>query len=149
MSRIKLPIQKGCLNVLIGVRPESLSPNNKIYNDFSVYRLEKEHPALLKSLIKNAISDSHYATILTNPNPFVIELINIHLMRYKIEGLTMAKHLNEIYPLNPDNLNIHLINKDKPPKNLLIDGLIDNVLLSDFNPINDLYDSMRDIEFNQ
>lgn len=87
--------------------------------------------------------------ILVTHSPYIIEAVNNHLQRYKIDSYKLDKEIKEIEPINPNNLSGYLF-EDNDIKSILDKeiGLLDDNLLNSFNSLNNIYDKMRDIEWD-
>ncbi|QEZ89058.1 ATP-binding protein (AAA domain) [Aliarcobacter cibarius] len=88
--------------------------------------------------------------ILVTHSPYIIEAINNHLMRSKIDDKTIKDlKIKNMEKLSSDDLGAYLF-EDDTIKNILDNDikLIDDKLLDSFNNINSFYEKMRDIEFH-
>lgn len=89
--------------------------------------------------------------IVTTHSPFVVEALNNHLKRDKLEGQQILdEEIDSLLPLSTQQVQAYLM--EGSSRMTLIDpqiGLVDDTLLSHFNQLNALYDRMRDIEWNQ
>jgi predicted ATP-binding protein involved in virulence len=87
--------------------------------------------------------------IVTTHSPYILESINTHLQRFKIDGLKIKdKVIREVLPISPDSVSAWLL-EGSTPESLLEtrSGLLDDRLVHPFNKITRLFDQMRAIEW--
>jgi len=108
------------------------------------------HPEAQSALVEIMVEavNKGLKIILVTHSPYIIEALNNHLQRDKISGFDLPKEIKEFEPISADKVGAYLF-EDETIKNILDDevGLIDDKLLNSFNKMNDIYDSMRDIEW--
>jgi len=87
--------------------------------------------------------------ILVTHSPYIIEALNNHLQRDKINNFKMSKKIQDFEGISTDKVSAYLF-EDQTIKNILDDDmkLIDDKLLNSFNELNNIYDEMRDIEWD-
>ena len=110
------------------------------------------HPSWQRRVLGDLLRTfSNTQFILTTHSPFVIETLNNHLKRYKLGVVeTGDQEIDQVLPLAADAVRAYRMRGSVSES--LIDqesGLVDNTLLPYFNDINDLYDRMRDIEWEK
>lgn len=108
------------------------------------------HPsaqAKLVSILVEAVNQGLKLLLVTH-SPYILEALNNHLMRHKIDRLNLEKEIKNIPPLDFNNVSAYLF-EDSTIKTLLDDEtkLIDDKLLNTFNDINKDYEKMRDYEW--
>lgn len=87
--------------------------------------------------------------IFTTHSPYIVESVNNHLMRFHIQNENIEdKKVIDTLAINPDDVEAYYfvnnqITNMKDPDLLLFD----NNLINSFNAISELYDSMRDIQW--
>ncbi len=110
------------------------------------------HPKLIDDIIYFLVllANKGIQIFISTHSPYVIESLNNHLKRHKIEKLDIEdSEIKNIVPLNPKKISAYLLEN-----NSLIDildkelELLDDKLLHNFNDINALYEKMRDIEWD-
>ncbi len=108
------------------------------------------HPDAQASLVEIMIEavNKGLKIILVTHSPYIIEALNNHLQRAKIDRVDLPKKIKEFEPISSDKVGAYLF-EDETIKDILDNetGLIDDKLLHSFNKINDIYDVMRDIEW--
>ncbi|MCT7614705.1 AAA family ATPase [Aliarcobacter butzleri] len=109
------------------------------------------HPEAQATLIKILIEayEKGLKIILVTHSPYIIEAINNHLMRDKINDKVIKDpEIKNLKKLSFSDTSAYLF-EDDTVKNILDKDvkLIDDKLLTSFNNINSLYEKMRDIEF--
>jgi len=87
--------------------------------------------------------------IMVTHSPYIIEALNNHLQRNKIKNYKMSKNIQDFEAISANQVSAYLF-EDSTIKNILDDEmkLIDDKLLNSFNKLNDIYDEMRDIEWD-
>lgn len=87
--------------------------------------------------------------VLTTHSPYIIESVNNLLMRYHIQNADYTDEtIQQLLPLSPECVNAYYFSQDEIID--LVDkqlGLIDDKLIHPFNAISELYDRMRDIQW--
>lgn len=108
------------------------------------------HPEAQRQLIEILVEavNNGLKLILVTHSPFILEALNNHLQRAKIEHLTLKKEIKKFPILSPEKTSVYLFDEGEI-KNILDPDtkLIDDKLLESFNSINNLYDEMRDLEW--
>ena len=89
--------------------------------------------------------------ILVTHSPYILEALNLHLKRDKLDKLQNVKMPNDIKKIKPfksDRVGAYLF-EDETIKDILDknSGLIDDKLLNSLNNIDSIYEKMRDIEW--
>lgn len=85
--------------------------------------------------------------LLTTHSPYIIESINNHLQRYKVIEILNDK-INDIEPLDPNKVKAYFINAHTAAT--IMDSeiqLINDELIHSFNAISNVYDYLRDLEW--
>jgi predicted ATPase len=103
----------------------------------------------LVSILVEAVNEG-LKLILVTHSPYIIEALNNHLLRAKINDYSkLPAHIKKIPAMNPKKVSTYLF-ENNTIKNIFDDEvqLIDDKLLSSFNTINDVYNEMRDIEWS-
>jgi predicted ATPase len=109
------------------------------------------HPKLIDNIVEFIVflANRGMQIFISTHSPYVIESINNHLKRYKIDNKDIKdKSISKLTPLNPQDTKAYLLDNQKYIS--LIDeqlGLIDDKLLENFNDITLLYEKMRDLEW--
>lgn len=87
--------------------------------------------------------------ILTTHSPYIVEAVNNHLQRYHIKDMILNhEEIQKIAPISPKDVTAYLITNSSTDS--LMDTeieLLDNQLIHPFNAISELYDRMRDIQW--
>lgn len=87
--------------------------------------------------------------IITTHSPYIVEALNLHLQRSKIGGLKIVdRTIRDILPLSPGETRAYMLTSMEIVS--LIDEhiqLVDDKLLHPYNKISELYDRMRDLEW--
>ncbi len=89
--------------------------------------------------------------IVTTHSPYIVEAINNHLKRKQIEGFPIQdEEIKQLLQLSADEIAAYLMT-DQGEQSLMNNELelLDDKLLENFNNLNHLYDTMRDIEWEQ
>lgn len=110
--------------------------------------LHPEAQAMLIEILVEAYQKG-LKIILVTHSPYIIEAINNHLMRDKINDKTIKdKDIKSMLGLSSKDISAYLF-EDDTIKNIFDEDikLIDDKLLTSFNNINSKYEKMRDIEF--
>ena len=111
------------------------------------------HPKLIIKVVELLIIfiNNGMQVFIATHSPYIIESLNSHLQRNKINNLVIeSEKIKNFKPLHPDKTQAYLLEQDKISP--ILDQevkLIDDKLLNNFNDIGDLYDVMRDIEWDQ
>lgn len=108
------------------------------------------HPQWQQRVMGDLLSTfSNTQFIVTTHSPYIVEALNNHLKRSKLEHLELdAPAIKELLPLSPDQVTAYQLETDIIEPLIAADqGLLDDQLLTHFNEINRLYDKMRDIEW--
>jgi len=87
--------------------------------------------------------------ILTTHSPYIVSSINNHLMRHHIRAFDFSdEDLKKIIPLSPNEVAAYFIN-DKDEINLMDPEiqLLDDKLIHPFNAISQVFEKMRDIQW--
>lgn len=110
--------------------------------------LHPEAQAKLVEILVEAV-EKGLKIILVTHSPFILEALNNHLQRFKIDKYSMSNEIKKFKPINPNRVSTYLF-EDHTIKNILDKdiNLIDDKLLNSFNDINNVYDNMRDIEWD-
>ena len=110
--------------------------------------LHPEAQAKLVEIIVEAVNKG-LKIILVTHSPYILEALNNHLQRYKIRDCELSKDIKEFEEINPNQVSAYLF-EDENIKNILDDEvkLIDDKLLHSFNNLNNIYDKMRDVEWD-
>lgn len=88
--------------------------------------------------------------VMTTHSLVVIEAINNHLKRNQLKETPLAKELARIVPLSPRDCRMYFIENGQASNILDAEtGLIDNQLIKHFNAVNEIYEQMRDVEWEQ
>jgi len=88
--------------------------------------------------------------IITTHSPFIVESVNNHLMRHHISDMEVAENkLNSILPIAPEEVAAYYLT-DEEEINLMDPelNLLDDKLVHPFNALAELYESMRDIQWD-
>lgn len=108
------------------------------------------HPDAQSKLVEIMVEATNMGLkiILVTHSPYILESLNNHLMRYKIKEYNLPKEIISIAPINPSETTAYLF-EDGTIKNVLDNelNLIDDILLNSFNSVNNYYEKMRDIEW--
>lgn len=108
------------------------------------------HPDAQSKLVEIMVEAANMGLkiILVTHSPYILESLNNHLMRYKIKEYNLPKEIISIAPINPSETTAYLF-EDGTIKNVLDNelNLINDTLLNSFNSINNYYEKMRDIEW--
>ena len=110
--------------------------------------LHPDAQSVLVSILVEAVNVG-LKIILVTHSPYIVEALNNHLQRDKIKDCDLPKEIKEFEAIDADKVGAYLFEE-----NSIIDivdkeeKLIDDKLLNSFNTINDIYDSMRDIEWD-
>lgn len=86
--------------------------------------------------------------VMTTHSMVVIEAVNNHLKREQLEGQSLPVELQRIEPLAKHDCRVYFI--EEGVETSILDhetGLIDNQLLKQFNAVNDIYEQLRDKEW--
>ncbi|PTN07257.1 AAA family ATPase [Mangrovibacterium marinum] len=87
--------------------------------------------------------------ILTTHSPYIVESINNHLQKSHIEGMAYENPLiDEIIPVSPTDVVAYFMAEDK--LEAIMDPevqLIDDKLIYPFNTLSEVYDLMRDVQW--
>lgn len=86
--------------------------------------------------------------VMTTHSLVVIEAVNNHLKREQLEGQRLPIELQRIEPLPKHDCRVYFI--EAGVETTILDdetGLIDNQLLKHFNAVNDIYEQLRDKEW--
>ncbi|MBC8228539.1 AAA family ATPase [bacterium] len=89
--------------------------------------------------------------IVTTHSPYILEALNNHLKRHKVNELLFDdEKINNLLPVCPDDLTAYMM-EEQGEQSLMDDEieLLDDKLLEQFNVLNQLYDKMRDREWEQ
>lgn len=110
------------------------------------------HPAWQRRVIGDLLRTfPNTQFILTTHSPYIVGSINNHLKRHRIKEHHLEDaSIQELLPLDPDDVAAYLLTKDK--RESLLDqkyGLIDDRLLEHFNRMSETYEVMRDVEWSQ
>ena len=121
--------------------------NEMLIIDEPELSLHPDAQAQLVSVLVEAVNKG-LKIILVTHSPYIIEVLNNHLQRHKIENYSLDTKLKNFEPINPNQVGGYLF-EDNTIKNILDEetNLIDDKLLNSFNTINDIYDDMRDVEW--
>jgi predicted ATP-binding protein involved in virulence len=87
--------------------------------------------------------------ILTTHSPYIVESVNNHLQRYHIADMTINElEIQQIAPLSPKEVTAYFIT-DSGEYSLMDSEiqLLDDKLIHPFNKLSELYDRMRDIQW--
>ncbi|OOC09473.1 MULTISPECIES: AAA family ATPase [Thioalkalivibrio] len=110
------------------------------------------HPAWQRRVVGDLLATfPRTQFILTTHSPYIVEALNNHLQRYRIEGLVRddgEAEVRDLMALDPADVAAYGMQGREAVE--LLDGssgLLDDRLLQHFNEINQLYDRMRDIEW--
>lgn len=109
------------------------------------------HPEAQQNLVSILIEavNSGLKLVLVTHSPFIIEALNNHLQRAKIDHLKLPANIKKLPAIDPDKVATYLFEentiKDIFDRDI---KLVDDKLLSSFNRINDVYNVMRDIEWD-
>ncbi len=89
--------------------------------------------------------------IITTHSPYIVEALNTYLKRHKIEKfLIQDEEILNTYSLSAEEITAYVITKEDETSLMNREvELLDDRLLENFNSINRLYDTMRDIEWEQ
>jgi predicted ATPase len=127
---------------------ESLDENSILFWDEPEANM---NPKLIKDIVKFLVTlaNNGMQIFITTHSPYIIETFNNHLKKDKIKNIDIDdEEIKSIEPLSPKNISAYLLEDGKIisilNKNL---GLLDDKFLHEFNHINNLYDKMRDIEW--
>ena len=89
--------------------------------------------------------------ILTTHSPYIVESVNNNLMRHHIQGISYSDEtIENIVPLSPECVTAYLVTSNEAID--LMDPelkLIDDKLIHPFNAISELYERMRDIQWEE
>ncbi len=110
------------------------------------------HPAWQRRVVGDLLATfPRTQFILTTHSPYIVEALNNHLQRYRVEGLVRddgEAEVRDLMALDPADVAAYGMQGREAVE--LLDGssgLLDDRLLQHFNEINQLYDRMRDIEW--
>ena len=110
------------------------------------------HPSWQQRVIGDLLNTfKNTQFIVTTHSPYIVEAINNHLKRNQIEGLPIEdEEIKNLPSLNASEISAYLMT-DRGEESLMHPelGLLDDKLLVNFNTIGQLYDQMRDIEWEQ
>lgn len=87
--------------------------------------------------------------ILTTHSPYIVESVNNHLQRYHIADMTINdQEIQQILPISPEDVTAYFIT-DSGEYSLMDSEmqLLDDKLIHPFNKLSELYDRMRDIQW--
>lgn len=88
--------------------------------------------------------------VMTTHSLVVIEAINNHLKRNQLKETPLPKELARIVRLSPHDCRMYFIENGQASNILDAEtGLIDNQLIKHFNAVNEIYEQMRDVEWEQ
>lgn len=88
--------------------------------------------------------------VMTTHSLVVIEAVNNHLKRNQLKETPLPKELARIVPLSPHDCRMYFIENGQASNILDAEtGLIDNQLIKHFNAVNEIYEQMRDVEWEQ
>lgn len=109
------------------------------------------HPQWQHRIIGNLLAAFPNAQfILTTHSPYIVASVNNHLMRHHINDFSFEKDdLKSIVPLDPNYLKAYFLNKDNEVDDLMDKEvkLIDDKLIHPFNDLSEIYERMRDIQW--
>jgi predicted ATPase len=108
------------------------------------------HPDAQRQLVEILVEavNEGLKLILVTHSPFILEALNTHLQRAKIDDLLLTGEIKNFPLLSPEKTAAYFFDEGDI-KNILDaeTQLIDDKLLNSFNTINNLYDAMRDLEW--
>jgi len=108
------------------------------------------HPDAQRQLVEILVEavNKGLKLILVTHSPFILEALNTHLQRAKIDDLLLTGEIKNFPLLSPEKTAAYFFDEGDI-KNILDaeTQLIDDKLLNSFNTINNLYDAMRDLEW--
>lgn len=109
------------------------------------------HPsaqAQLISILVEAVNQGLKLLLVTH-SPYILESLNNHLMRGKIDNLDLSKEIKSIPPLNFNDVAAYLFENNTIITLLDLETkLINDKLLNTFKDINKFYEKMRDYDWN-
>jgi predicted ATP-binding protein involved in virulence len=108
------------------------------------------HPEWQRRVIGDLLSAfPNTQFVLTTHSPYIVASVNNHLMRYHINNLPFENNdLKNILPLAPNHLAAYYLSGDDIT-NLMDEevNLLDDKLIHPFNAISEIYERMRDIQW--
>ena len=122
--------------------------NEMLIIDEPELSLHPDAQSILVSILVEAVNLG-LKIILVTHSPYIIEALNNHLQRDKIKDFELTKSIKDFEFISSDKVSAYLFED-----NTIIDivdkdeKLIDDKLLNSFNTINEIYDTMRDIEWD-
>lgn len=95
----------------------------------------------------NAFPNAQF--ILTTHSPYIIESVNNHLQRWHIKELQAgSREIEKILPISPKEVAAWYIDHENEISLMDIEiELLDDKLIHSFNAISELYDKMRDLQW--
>ncbi|RLA70318.1 MAG: hypothetical protein DRG24_07080 [Epsilonproteobacteria bacterium] len=109
--------------------------------------LHPEAQAKLVSILVEAVNQG-LKLILVTHSPYIIEALNNHLLRDKIDKYELPNNIKKVPKISYEKVGSYLF-EDKTIKNIMNEEfkIIDDKLLNTFNSIGNLYDRMSSIEW--
>lgn len=108
------------------------------------------HPDAQRALVEILVEavNKGLKVLLVTHSPYILEALNTHLQRHKINNHHLPANIRKFEPIDPQKVSAYLF-EDSSIKNILDPEveLVDDKLLHSFNSINKIYDQMRDIEW--
>ncbi len=107
------------------------------------------HPAWQGRVVEDLLrAFPNVQFVLTTHSPVVVESINNHLQRHRIEGMPLPEELDSLFSLDPADLAVYQLNDGKVERAVDPEtGLLDNALLDRYDTLNRDFSAMLDLQY--